>query len=344
MITLRKSMSSDAQMLPHHTEGLDRSESSPAAVSSGTAMQRTPNTCDVELPLAADPMSQQNPTDLMDEPDIEHISSYKFLELDKMPELEWRTLMGRLTNDYKRITASYSKLNQCVIQSLENRSITPKQLSTVLMNLSAFRVQKDDKAMSLLADNLDNIRKADEVDDVFYILRPYGSFFDCHVIRHIVDSSLCTDEDRKELQKYEKELATYCQRSVFECPHIENKDPMFHSFVMKVDDSVLKSSVMKAIDAFRVEVAEACGLEGHTLRLCTVEEGCLQLTFQIPPCVIDSVFPLTHEQKVALKGLGVLKLTCRPSWEYNFQHHQVCSIMFDVKSSILLFYVITLTF
>ena len=321
-IALKKSMSSDTQMVLPHTERIDRSESSPAAVSSEAIVQPTPKTPDVEIPLTSEPISQQNP---VDGPDIEHRSSYKFLELNKMPELEQRTLMGRLTNDYKRITASYSKLNQCVIQSLKDHSITPKQLSTVLMNLSAFHVQKDDKTISLLADNLDNIRKADEVDDVFYILRPYGSFFDCHVIRHIVDSSLCTDEDREELQKYEKELATYCQRSVFECPHIENKDPMFHSFVMKVDDSVLKSSVMKAIDAFRVEVAEACGLEGHTLRLCTVEEGCLQLTFQIPPCVVDSVFPLTHEQKVALKGLGVLKLTCERSWEY--QLHHVCSIV-----------------
>ena len=78
---------------------------------------------------------------------------------------------------------------------------------------------------------------------------------------------------------------------------------------MKVDDVVLKSWEMKAIDAFRVKLAEACGLEGHTLRLCSVEMGCLELTFQVPPCVVDSLLPFTAEQKQRLKDLGVLKLT-----------------------------------
>ena len=313
---------SEAQSLAFHTQEhvLDRSESSPAAVSMPSARAAQHDTSTQVITPEHDSLhkekSQQNPdtvletsTILLDSLDIEHRSSYKYLDLEKMTDLEQRTLKGRLTNDYKRITCFHSELNQHVIQSLKDRAITPKQLSRVLMNLCAFRVQKHD-VRPLLADNLDNIRDAEEVDDVFYILRSYGSFFDCHVIKHIVNSNLCTDGDRDELAKYEKELDTYCQRSVFECPHIENPDPNFQSFVMKVDDVVLKSSEMKAIDAFRVKLAEACGLEGHTLRLCSVEMGCLQLTFQIPPFVADSLFPLTDELKIALRDLGILNLTC----------------------------------
>ena len=267
-------------------------------------------TPDSEQPPKPDQESPAHSSDVpLDSSQLEHKSSYKYLDLKGMSELEQRTLKGRLTNDYKRITCLYSNLNQHIIQSLKDRAISPKQLSRVLMNLSAFRVQKSDHR-PLLANDLDNIRDAEEVEDAFYILRSYGSFFDFHVVKHIVDSTLCTDDDREELEKYKDELDKYCRRSVFECPHIDNPDPKFQTFVMKVDDVVLKSWEMKALDAFRVELAEALGLEGHTLQLCSVEMGCLELTLQVPPCVVESLLPLTSEQKLTLKNLGVSKLTC----------------------------------
>lgn len=252
--TFKKSVSSDDQPLsPYSLQGFDRSDSAPAVISSPPLLQHKSTSTENEslesiVVANAKPSSLQNSTNNVDDSEFEYRSSYKFLGLEKMTELEKKTLKGRLTNEYKRITASYSELNQQVIQSLKGRSVTPKELSTVLMNLSAFRVQKAEKAKPLLADNLDSIRAAENIEDVFYTLRPYGSFFDCHIIKHVVKSDLCTDKDRKQLKKYEGELHNYCQRSVFECPHIENQDSKFQSFVMKVDDAVLKSSEMKAID------------------------------------------------------------------------------------------------
>lgn len=243
--------------------------------------------------------------------DIKSKFSYKFLDLNKLTDLEQRDLKGRLTNDYMRITSKYSNLVQHVIQSLSDRMVSPKKLCMVLMNLSAFPVQKHEPAAKpLLEDNMDNIRNAEDVDDVFYILRSYGSFFDCHVVKHIVNSRLCTESDRKELEKYENELTRYCQRNIFEVPHIATMNPDFRKFVMKVDDVVLKSLEMKAIDAFRVKLAEACSLEPYTLHLCSVDKGCVQLIFQIPPCVVNLVFPLTTEQQLTLKKLGVIRLEC----------------------------------
>ena len=46
------------------------------------------------------------------------------------------------------------------------------------------------------------------------------------------------------------------------------------------------------------------------LHLSSVEEGCLQLTFLIPQFVQDAIFPLSTEQELSLKELGVFKLTC----------------------------------
>ena len=46
------------------------------------------------------------------------------------------------------------------------------------------------------------------------------------------------------------------------------------------------------------------------LRLCRVEEGCLQLIFQVPSFVQQEIFPLSSEQVSALTAEGVIRLTC----------------------------------
>ena len=53
------------------------------------------------------------------------------------------------------------------------------------------------------------------------------------------------------------------------------------------------------------------------MRLCQihVDEGCIQLTFQVPLFVRQKVFPLCKEQEKALGAMGVTKLT---RGEYQF--------------------------
>ena len=52
---------------------------------------------------------------------------------------------------------------------------------------------------------------------MLYNIRDYISFFNCHVIEHIVDG-LCTDQDRVEFPNYEKEFDEYSKHRVYECP------------------------------------------------------------------------------------------------------------------------------
>ena len=44
--------------------------------------------------------------------------------------------------------------------------------------------------------------------------------------------------------------------------------------------------------------------------LCQVDEGCIQLTFQLPSFVQQNIFPLFKEQEKSLAAMGVMKLTC----------------------------------
>ena len=256
--------------------------------------------------------SSSDDSDFEPKSNITEKLSYPFLDTRDMSESEKSSLCGRLTNDYRRINSSYSRLNRSIRKSLRDRNITTQQLAEVMLELNTFSLHKHDKNKPLLAERLDEIDKAGDIDCVFKILRPYSSFFDCYVIKHIVHSQLCTDEDREKLKKYSKKLDEYCQRSVFECPHFAtpDQDPKFQNLVMKMDDDIKKSFTIKALDAFRDNLATTLHLEGHTLHLCCVEEGCLQLTFQISSFVKDEIFPLSYEQKRELEKLHIQWLEC----------------------------------
>ena len=246
---------------------------------------------------------------------------YPFLDTKGLTEYDFNNLQGRLTNEYMNITSRYSTLYRDIHSSLTKRGVTPKQLAGVLMELSAFALRKSDSKKPLLEECLDEIENAEDNQTAFKILRPYGSFFDCHVIKHIVNSELCTTDDKQKLQEYINELDDYCQRNVFECPHYSTIDPKFTSLVVKVDDIITTKFTMKALHAFCAKIAETLTLKGHTPRICSVEDGCLQFTCQIPPFIKEEIFPLSHQQEERLRKLQVQCLTCDEEVYFSAQTH-----------------------
>lgn len=255
---------------------------------------------------------------------------YPYLNVESLTEDERHALYGRLTIQYKRISSSYAKLNQDIRTSLTTRNITPSEVANVLMELSAFPLRVHDSSEPLLEDCLEKIEAATSIQAVFKILRPYGSFFDCHIIKHIVNSDLCTDGDRSKLKIYLTQLDDYCRRNVFECPHIASSDSSFPKLMLKVDDIVPKSFTMKSLDAFSAEVAETLNLNRHTLRVCSAEEGCVRLTYQISKFIVEKIFPLGPMQQKTLRSkLGISKLMCGSTWMYDLsvseaQKQKVC--------------------
>ena len=249
--------------------------------------------------------------------------TYRFLDVKGMSENKVIELKYRLSEDYKSISIQYSTLNQGVIRSLNERDVTPKQLSVVLMDLNIFPVKKRTNS-PLLQDHLEAIREQESIDDAFYILHSYGSFFDCYVLKHIVNS-LGTESDKARLKQYEEDLHNYCKRNIFECPHFSNSDSSKSHMVLKVDEVVTRMYTLNALRDFRTKLAEILGLEGHALLLHTVEEGCLKITFQVPRFVVGAIVSLTTEQKTELRNLGVNKVTCG---QYSFslipQQPEVC--------------------
>ena len=138
-----------------------------------------------------------------DEDTIPTHLEYKSLN-ESMTEAEKSDLCAKLTVEYRKITSKFSRLNCKIRSSLKDRKITPQQLAVVLMEMSAFSLLNNNvmpKPLPLLEERFKEIEAAKNVEAVFTILCPYGSFFDCHILKHIVHSKLCTAKDRKLLKK-----------------------------------------------------------------------------------------------------------------------------------------------
>lgn len=236
-------------------------------------------------------------------------SDYPLLVTKNLTRDEKEVLEAQLTIEYEHICDQYAELTEQIISSLSDCNITPKDLALVIMNLNAYSVLKDDSTnQPLLKECLTKVREAGSLSEAFYVLHPYGSFFDCHIISRIVNSKLCTNDDRDKLNQYTKKLDEYCKRNIFEYPCLANSDVDSDlpncKLVLKVGNIVFSSFTGSALNKFRAKLAESLGIEVHTIIVRSVEAGCVKLTFQIPRFVADTIFPLSCEVISSLKLLA----------------------------------------
>ena len=83
---------------------------------------------------------------------------------------------------------------------------------------------------------------------------------------------------------------------------------------------------MKELKKFQYRLSRILHVSPQSvLRLCRVEEGCLQLIFQVPSFVQQKIFQLSSEEENALVAEGVIRLTCG---DYQF----AASLYFNVQS------------
>ena len=126
-----------------------------------------------------------------------------------------------------------------------------------------------------------------------------------------------TEEDKAKLQKYKDKFNQYAKRRIFECPPefgpVSDAD---HADIFVKLDAQYDDYTVAEIEVFRHKLSEILRVSSESaLRLCRVEKGCIQLTFQMPTFLKQEIFPLSREQERALAAVSVIRLTCG---EYQF--------------------------
>ena len=224
---------------------------------------------------------------------------------------EQERLSVRLCVESEDIIHKFWRLHSKVYESLLKQNVSVDRLVGHLLSLHAFDPVYKDSQKPIFQAFFQKLRNAGSIEDVLFIIKDYISFFNYHVIKHIVEG-LGTDQDKVELQNYEKEFVEYSKRRIYECPpDYAPKSDGDHADLVLTVDSVYEDFTVKELKNFEYRLSRIfCVSQQSVLRLCKVEKGCLQLIFQIPSFVQQEIFPLSTEQERALAAEGVMKLTC----------------------------------
>ena len=238
-------------------------------------------------------------------------SSFPYLKVSGLTPEQQEGLSIRLCVESEDIVHKFWRLHSRVYESLRERNVPVDRLVAHLLSLRAFDPMYKDSQKPVLQTFFQELQNAGSIEKVLFIIRDYFSFFNYRVIEHIVEG-LGTDQDRVELQNYEKEFDQYSKRRVYECPPVygSKSDADHADLVVKVD-SVYKDFTVKELQKFQYRLSRVLHVSPRSvLRLCRVEEGCLLLIIQVPSFVQQEIFPLSSEQESALAGECVIRLTC----------------------------------
>ena len=205
----------------------------------------------------------------------------------------------------------FQKLVSTTIKSFQRRRLPLDELVSHVMTLGTFDPVLKEPQVPVFCHYFKELKAADTIPMVFMVLNDYFSFFNYHIIEHIIEE-LGTEEDKSELQRYIESFNEYANRRVFEClPGFGPVSDADHAdMFVKVDSKYDKYTVAE-IEEFRHKLSEILRVSTQGIsRLCRVDKGCFQLIFQVASFVQQEIFPLSREQEKALTTIGVIKLTC----------------------------------
>ena len=209
----------------------------------------------------------------------------------------------------------FQKLVSAAVKSLDRQNVSPYKLLCHIMALGAFKHVFELPQVPALHHRYTELKAAKTVYESFVVLNDYFSFFNYHIIEHIMEE-LGTEEDKAKLQMYKEDFNQYAKRRIFEClPEFGPVSDADHADIFVNVDSQYDDYTVAEIEVFCHSVSEIVCVSPRILRLCRVDKGCFQLMFQVPSFVQHEIFPLSREQEMALEEESVIKLTCG---EYQF--------------------------
>ena len=144
-------------------------------------------------------------------------SGLLYLDTSGLKKGERDILIGRLLEESDDMMFAFQRLVSKTCDSLELLGVTPEKLVKSLMVLGALDPVYHNSNVPLFHERIEELLQAPSVFQVMIKIRDYMSFFNYHVLEHII-IELGTESNKAELEKYEHKFKEYCKRRVFECP------------------------------------------------------------------------------------------------------------------------------
>ena len=241
---------------------------------------------------------------------IPSVSSFPYLDLSGLTYEQQQELRGRLRFESQQIMMQFQKLVSATIKSFIRQKVSVDELVSHVMSLGAFEPTINKTEVPLFQYCSEGLEAADSIPKVFLALKDCLSFFNYHIIEHIIQ--LGTEEDKTKLQKYKQDFNQYAKRRITECmPEFGPISDADHADIIVKVDLWYETCTVAQIERLRCKLGEVLHLSSQgILRLCRVDKGCFQLMFQVPAFVQQGIFPLSREQERALATMGVIGLIC----------------------------------
>ena len=165
---------------------------------------------------------------------------------------------------------------------------------------------------------LNELKSAESISDVFQFLvgMKMISFLQYSIVEHII-VGLCTESDElnEALQKYKDHFSRYvkvrvCESYLFqkgEMKVFDEKNPSCSTpHLIIVTDKTWSQYIpfLNTLD-LRRHVVQIFGIQEFLLDLESIDTNCLKLSYVVPSCMEDLVFPLTPEQEEKLREYGI---------------------------------------
>ena len=234
--------------------------------------------------------------------------TFPCLDLKKMNKEEKQQLHQRLYAESVEMIKKFQDLFSDTTQSLKKRKMTVKELLCNLVGLGPLPPAYKDLNLPVFRRHLPQLTKSKTIDDAMFEIGHYCSFFNFHMIEHIINK-LGTRQDRKNLEKYREEFDKYAERHVFECPaEVGTVNEGLANMFVTLDET-FNSCTVRGLDLFVENLRKTLKIStGAIFKLTHIAPGSLKLTFQLSYSLLQDIFPLSSEQEAALNGMGVANL------------------------------------
>ncbi len=230
--------------------------------------------------------------------------------VSKLSASEIKARLPRLFLESTELSLKFSNLWFNLYNSLEEQSVPVKKLVSYLIGIEAFPTVYNQSKPILFRDQKSNLLACKDIDDVWAILKDYCSYFNYDLIE-LLTVHFGSNNDKTKFSLYKEDFAAYAKRRVYECPaEFGSFNDGDCSIVVKLDTSYDNCTIAQ-LNIFEKKLCDILKISHYgVLRLCTVEQGCYELTFQAPSFIKHTVFPLSPQQEDDLKELKVIWLLC----------------------------------
>lgn len=226
-------------------------------------------------------------------------------------------LEQQLEMNLEQITCRYASYVHYILNSVQTKGVSVTDLRSYLLNITAFQsgCKEQCKLLSAVKTELD---EADTINKIFDLLScKCASFFNFKVFQFLVDEYDIRESGDRVRLNYPQLLEAYINKhkiSEFVAinPALEEHNDGSATLVFKFNIEL--TCKVATISNLKAAVAKILDLKPSTLRLLSIEKGCVVVTFLIPTEVADIIFvhgkKFTAVEVEEFRSLSVVWLEC----------------------------------